>query len=483
MRLLPRSLFGRLTLILAAGLVVAQLLSAWINFVEREQVVFRAGGMRTAQRIADIVDLLEPLSPAERRRIVPVLDAPPLRVALLDAAPAADSVDATPRIEGHGALFETLLRSALGAERPLRVLRAEGRGPGRRMGMGQGQGAGMSPGMGRGPDGLPHRPGMGPGGSAGLMVVAQVGLRDGAWLRFDSTLPQESADLPRRLLLSLAVLLLAAIAVSLIAVRWVTRPLKLLAGAAEDLGCDIRRPPLAEKGPTEVRRAAQAFNTMQARLRRYLDERVRILTAVSHDLKTPITRMRLRTELLADEALRGRFEKDLAEMEAMVGATLEFMRGGGDEPVQAIDVDALLESVQGDAQEAGHVLGIDGHAAAPYAGRMQSLKRCVANLVDNALRYGERAAIVVEDAADRLTLRVLNSGPGIPEDELEKVFEPFYRLESSRSRGTGGTGLGLGIARNIAREHGGDLVLHNRLEGGVEAVLTLARKPGPAAVA
>jgi len=278
------------------------------------------------------------------------------------------------------------------------------------------------------------------------------------------------------------ILSVAVIAVSLIAVRWVTRPLHVLANAAEDLGRDIRRPPLKEDGPSEVRQAARAFNRMQAGLQRYLDDRVRLLAAISHDLKTPITRMRLRTELLDDEDTRARFEKDLGEMESMVGEALEFMRGeGGAEAARPIDVNALLESLQADEQELGHAVRIEGRAAAPFVGRAQQLKRCLANLIANAIRYGGQSTIRVEDSAASLTLRVLDDGPGIPEDELERVFEPFYRLEESRSRGTGGTGLGLGIARNIARAHGGDLVLRNRPAGGLEAVLTLPRQAGTGA--
>jgi signal transduction histidine kinase len=329
----------------------------------------------------------------------------------------------------------------------------------------------------RGGRGGPHLRGMGQGPGGGMAVVAQVQFADGTWVTFDSYLPQDVADFPQRLLLTLLILLVAVIALSLIAVRWVTRPLHLLAAAAEDLGRDIHRPPLAEKGPTEVRRAAQAFNTMQARLRSYIDDRVRILTAISHDLKTPITRMRLRTELLDDENTRARFERDLAEMESMVTQTLEFMRGSAsDEASRPIDLMALLESLAADAQETGHAVRIEGSAAVPYVGKPQLLKRCLSNLLENAFRYATAARLVVEDDPARVRIRVLDDGPGIPEAELERVFEPFYRLEESRNRGTGGSGLGLGIARNIARSHGGDLVLRNRTEGGLEALLTLSRE-------
>ena len=199
---------------------------------------------------------------------------------------------------------------------------------------------------------------------------------------------------------------------------------------------------------------------------------------MSHDLKTPITRLRLRAEMLDDEALRAKFAKDLEEMEAMVTQTLDFMRDANtQEAVQRVDAMALIESMQTDYQDTGSRVEIEGSVAQPYPGRPLALRRCLTNLVDNEIRYGGRATVKVEDAADRLTIRILDDGPGIPEQELEQAFEPFFRGEASRSRDTGGSGLGLGIARNIARAHGGDVVLRNRAEGGLEAILTLARIP------
>jgi signal transduction histidine kinase len=266
------------------------------------------------------------------------------------------------------------------------------------------------------------------------------------------------------------------VVLSLVAVRWLTGPLSALANAAEELGENINRPPMKEQGPIEVQRAAKAFNTMQQRLSRFIADRTRILTAMSHDLKTPITRLRLRTEMLEDESLKTKFARDLEEMESMVRQTLEFMRDASDsEPLQPVDVMALLESLRADCQDAGNRVDIEGHIARPYAARPLALRRCLTNLVDNAIRYGTRATILAEDRASEIRIRILDEGPGMREEELERAFEPFYRGEESRSRETGGTGLGLGIARNIARAHGGELVLKNRAEGGIEATLTLPR--------
>ncbi len=462
-RWLPQSLFGRLVLVLGSGLLLAQLLSAAINLAERDRLLLAAGGMQQAQRVADVVKLLDPLGRAERERIVAVLNVPPLVVALADAPrpAAATEAEAAPR----AAMFAAMLRASLGQQRDIRVEPAAGFEPP------WPPGAGRRHMMGAGPGAWPR--GMGP---PGPILRAQVQLRDGLWVRFDSELPSASATLPWRLALTLAVLLAAVLVLSYVAVRWVTRPLHVLAGAAEALGRDIHRPPLAEDGPLEIRQAARAFNTMQGRLVRFIEERSRIFAAMSHDLKTPITRMRLRADLLDDEELRHRFEADLKEMEAMVTHTLEFMRGlGGQEARQDVDVMALLESLQSDNEAMGRQVTVQGQAQAPYPARVSLLKRCLANLIDNAVLYGERAVVQVEDTRGGLTLRVLDEGPGIAPAELEKVFEPFYRLEQSRSRETGGTGLGLAIARNIAHMHGGDIVLRNRPAKGLEAILTLPR--------
>jgi signal transduction histidine kinase len=319
----------------------------------------------------------------------------------------------------------------------------------------------------------PGMHGVGPGGASFLV---QVALRDGTRVTFDSYLSPQAPDTPLRLGATLAILLGTVVALSALAVRWVTRPLSTLATAAEKLGEDINRAPLPVTGPAEVQRAAKAFNTMQNRLARFIGDRTRIVAAMSHDLKTPLTRLRLRTETLEDETLQAKFAHDIDEMESMIAQTLDFMRDAASaEPAQPVNVMSLLESLQADYQDSGQAFEIKGRVAQPIAGKPRALRRCLSNLLDNAFRYGRRPSVEVDDRARELTLRVLDEGPGIPEAELERAFEPFYRGEASRSRETGGTGLGLGIARNIARAHGGELTLSNRAAGGLEATLTLPR--------
>jgi signal transduction histidine kinase len=304
----------------------------------------------------------------------------------------------------------------------------------------------------------------------------QAQLKDGSWVWFERLIPRELVDWPMQMLLTLLILLAGVITLSLVAVRWIVRPLDRLREAADALGKDIHRPPIPETGPVEVAETSRAFNTMQRRIGRFVEDRARMLAAVSHDLRTPLTRLRLRADLLDDEELGEKIRRDVDDMQTMVEATLDFMRGtASPEETRSLDLMALLESLSDDAAESGARVRLRGHVRTPYRGRPVALKRCIGNLLDNALRYGGEADIDVRDSETAVTVTIADRGPGIPPESLEKVFEPFWRLEGSRGRDSGGTGLGLGIARNIARAHGGDLVLRNRQDGGLCSELTLPR--------
>jgi signal transduction histidine kinase len=300
---------------------------------------------------------------------------------------------------------------------------------------------------------------------------------DNSTLVYRVTRDSPGTPLPPSLMLNL-ILLVAVLVVALYVVaRSVTRPLSRLALAADNLGRSILQPKLAEEGASELRHAARAFNTMQDRLHRYLDSRTRVLAAMSHDLKTPLTRLRLQVETqIDDEALQARFGRELDEMEGMVRGALALFRGlNDDEALEPVDVNLLLETVRGEFTEMGKDVTLEGRASGPLSGKPGALKRCITNLVANAVKFGSRAHMLVRDGT-QLEIGICDDGPGVPPEELEKVFEPFYRLESSRNRDTGGTGLGLSIARDVAQAHGGSLVLRNRPEGGLEARLTLPRR-------
>jgi signal transduction histidine kinase len=303
-----------------------------------------------------------------------------------------------------------------------------------------------------------------------------VTLPDGDRVAFRTFSPRGTPPFPQHFVVELGLLTVMLGIVLYAMTRTITRPLAALATAADAVGRGKAIQPLKERGARELKRATRAFNAMQERLNRYLDSRTRVLAAMSHDLRTPITRLRLRVESIEDEALRTRCVEDLDEMTRLVRGALSIFRGLNDEePTVAVDIDALLEELRRRYAEVSATVAIEGRAAAPFPGKPLAIKRCLGNLVDNALQYGEHAAIAVTDSAQELTIRVLDDGPGIPEAELERVFEPFYRLESSRNRATGGTGLGLSIARDLAQASGGSLTLANRSGGGLEARLVLPR--------
>ena len=303
-----------------------------------------------------------------------------------------------------------------------------------------------------------------------------VTLPDGDRVAFRTFSPRGTPPFPGHFILELGVLTVLLGIVLYAMTRTITRPLADLATAVDAVGRGTAIQPLRERGARELKRATRAFNAMQERLNRYLDSRTRVLAAMSHDLRTPLTRLRLRVESIEDEALRARCVEDLDEMARMVRGALSVFRGlNDDEPAVPIDMDALLLELQRQFAEVNASVAIEGRAVAAFQGKPLALKRCLGNLVNNALQYGEHATIAITDSAEELTIRVLDDGPGIPDAELERVFEPFYRLESSRNRETGGTGLGLSIARDVAQAHSGSLTLANRSGGGLEAKLVLPR--------
>jgi signal transduction histidine kinase len=318
-----------------------------------------------------------------------------------------------------------------------------------------------------------NRGAFGPFGPRLLDVT--VKLPDGEAVVFRTMAPSPGPPLPKQIFVELGALTLALALVLYLMTRTITRPLSELARAADAIGKGAKVPALPEEGALEVRNATRAFNTMQDRLHRYLDSRTRVLAAMSHDLRTPLTRLRLRAETLVDDDDRERFTADLDEMTSMVNGALGLFKGLNDSEVAAsLSVDDLLAALQKEFAELGGSVEISGRTRGPIEVKPGALKRCLSNLLHNAIKYGERATVVVSDGA-ALKISVRDEGPGIPEELQQLVFEPFYRVESSRNRDSGGTGLGLCIAKDIAEAHGGTIELHNRPEGGLEATLTLPR--------
>jgi signal transduction histidine kinase len=317
------------------------------------------------------------------------------------------------------------------------------------------------------------------GGHTWHEVVIGMRLPDGEWVNINAQLEPLRPWHSPTFLTAFVLMTAAAAVLTLWAVRQLTAPVRTLAEAAEALGRDVNAAPLPENGPTEVAVAAVAFNTMAARIRRFVQDRTELLTAIGHDLRTPITRLKLRAEFVDDDEQRGKILADLEELEAMVSATLAFGRDARTtEPVSSLDLAELLRTILDEAGDAhpdvADSLRYEGPAHLTVRARSLALKRVLVNLVTNAVNYGGSATVrLSQDGAQMVLVEVEDDGPGIPVTELERVFEPFHRGEPSRNRETGGVGLGLPIARNIMRAHGGDVTIANRPTGGIRATVTL----------
>ncbi|MFP1681908.1 ATP-binding protein [Alloalcanivorax sp. C16-1] len=318
------------------------------------------------------------------------------------------------------------------------------------------------------------------GGQRGYLLAIQLG--DGSWLAFDA--PYRSwglAPLPR-MLISLGLVLISTLLVAAVATRRLARPLQAFTRAARRFGADMRAPPIDPQGPYELREATLAFNAMQARIQRLVSDRTQMLAAISHDLRAPLTRMRLRGEFIRDRKQQSRLFRDIDEMQAMINAALVFFRDDTlKESPTPFDLGELLLTLVEDYTDQGLPVRYEEAGKRVHVGRPMALKRALTNLIDNALKYAGAATVTLGRADGRILIRVCDRGPGLPEAQLEKVMEPFYRLEGSRNRSTGGVGLGLATARAVLSEEGGSLTLSNRPGGGLCATLTLPEGEGQAA--
>ncbi|HZZ32648.1 MAG TPA: ATP-binding protein [Phenylobacterium sp.] len=314
--------------------------------------------------------------------------------------------------------------------------------------------------------------------------VISTRLADGSSIALVALSPRtDTFDLPRLDPVFLSILTLTVSVLAFLASRMAAAPLRDLSRAARELGSDLDRSPLPERGPYEVRDAIRAFNLMQAKLRDHVVERTRILASITHDLQTPLTRLRLRIEKVSDPALRSRLIDDLGGMLALVRQGLDYHRGNElEEPFVRLALDSLLDSIVEDAAEGGGRALLTQRSGYDVEAKPRALQRCLANLLDNALKYGGSAEVSATVEGDAVRIRIRDFGPGIPEANLESVFEPFVRLETARPP-RGGVGLGLTIARALAQKSEAEIVLANHPQGGLEACLTIRRGliPGEAA--
>jgi len=467
MKVMPQSLYGRLLAILLVGLMVPQLLSALVHLYDRDSVLHQTIGVDSANKISSIVTLLDSVDAKFRPAIVDALNGYPLEVSLSALRKHSNYLISKEDKDDERLirLFKEYLRQGLPQGYKAHVEVVETKLSTKLLT----QTSANSTTKSENED--PH---------LDFLVKSfhvQVRLKDGVWVDFHYFLPKKIFEWPVRLVIALLALMIAVSLLTWVAVRWVTKPLSTLSHAAETLGKDIKHPPLDVKGPAEVQQAAEAFNTMQERLVRFVSDRARILSAVSHDLKTPITRLRLRAELLDDTKLANEIKGDLDHMEKMVHATLDFMRGTERQQLRKkVNLEALIESLQEDFKVLGMAFEIHGKVEKPICVNLVSIKRCLTNLLENAYRYGNGIITVeLQEYKEIIRIVIHNDGDPISDKELDKIFEPFYRLEKSRNNKTGGTGLGLSIAKNIAVAHGGDLRIENAAKGGVSVYLDLPK--------
>jgi signal transduction histidine kinase len=310
------------------------------------------------------------------------------------------------------------------------------------------------------------------------ILVIQTELEPGNWLYLATLMPNpyflssnDPLSFDRLVLQGLS--LAAVLLLSILVVRSITRPLAALSDAAEAFGKDENAPALPETGSREFVNTARAFGAMRERIARYIADRERLFISISHDLRTPITRLKLRAELLDDDALRNEFEEDLDELDVMVKGALQSVKDSDiHENPADVRLDALIRRLVRSAELAGHSVAYDGTSLV-VRGKPLALKRAIGNLLDNALFYGERAEISVRARAGWIEIAVRDHGPGVPEDAFPSLFEPYVRLAHGRERNDGGMGLGLGIASGVIEGHGGELVLANHPDGGLNAVIRL----------
>src|SRR6184192_1924500 len=435
----PQSLFGRLLAATICAVVLAEVAALFLIAQEHERFVQQWSVREWARRVAETTLMLQPLSPAERAGALERLLAAPPERGHWPLMPPGDPAHPPPGPPGgpergpepgpHSFIPLPVLTDF---DRSLRDQVRAALGPGYAVEV-RATPAAAPPAI------AVSAPFLGahevaPGGPGAQRYDVSVRLPDGGTVPFRVIRMSRVVSLPRHLLFNLTLLVLILVIVLYVTARSITRPLSALARAADRVGRDARTEPLAERGARELRHAARAFNTMQDRLRRYLDD-----------------------------------------MEAMVREALALFRGVEDgEPAAPVDLNALVDKVREEFADMGGKVSVAGRAGEPLPAKPRALKRCLTNLVANAIKFGSRADIELEDGPV-VAIRVRDAGPGIPEAELERVFEPFYRLESSRNRDSGGTGLGLTIARDIAQAHGGTLSLRNLAAGGLEAELLLPR--------
>lgn len=436
-RFWPRRLAAQIAACVILALFVSQLLTTSLAVFLAPRHAPPPSPLDVVDRVALILNLLDALPAADRSRVAAALPRGDIRVRLGDAAgfaSASKSPEATP--------FRRDLETRLGNLAPVQVAATEAPYP-----------------------------------THGILVRARLG--DGTAVRLDVEMPRPPNIVAFGIggfLFYVPFLSVALIFLTLWTTRRVTAPLRAFSEAAERLGNERAAPPLPEQGPVELQRAARSFNKMQEQVQRFIEDRTRTLAAISHDLRTPITRLRLRVEAVVDAKDEQRkMLRDLDQMDAMVSSALSFLRDGArDEPIVAVDLASLLQSACDEFSDTGYDVRYVGTANLPARCRPGLVTRAVTNLLENAIKYAATTTVdLARDGSGNAVITLDDDGPGIPDAEKDKVFDPFYRLDRARGAAPGGFGLGLSIARTIVELHGGQIDLANRVPSGLRVVVRL----------
>jgi len=437
--LLPDRLAGRIVLVLLLGLTVLHVGSLWLHQVDIETLLGTDREAQLAERLVGARRLLAGLATDKRDGAAHDLSSASLDLHWTEAA----TTHPTGTADAHARAVRARVRELLGEITQDDLV-------------------------------------LGPGdGAASHVLLGAIRLPDATWLNFSAALfrpvmPEHAT------LLSTTAMAAGILVVALVVVRLIARPLRALSDAADSIGQPGPGVNVPEHGPHEVRQAARAFNRMQARIATMVADRTRALAAVSHDLRTPVARLRLRAGFVDNAELQRQIDHDLDEIDSMIGSTLAYLRGDQDhEATRAVNLAAILETLCDDATDMGGAVRYVGPSHTRIIGRPVALKRAFANLIGNAVHYAGETEVWLSQHENSILVRILDNGPGIPDADLESVFEPFHRLDVARRRA--GSGLGLTIARQVVESHGGTILLENRTTGGLCATVTLPRQDGDSA--